>query len=105
MPSSEELLILPWMISPLKGRKTIIRNSTFAHCQTTDLNVGEIDSSTVYIDDPCAVTDQALRSFQDVVEADAEADLLNNLGNSFRFLRTFEVPIPGSLSPCWHIFC
>lgn len=86
MPYSEALLIRPRMISPLKGRNTIIRNSTEGcqwHFLTSGLNLvsrsGVRELLTIYIDDTSAMTNETIRGFQNIIDADAETDFLNHL--------------------------
>ena len=77
MPNSEALLIWPMIISPLKGRKTIRRNSTSRNqlcnfCSRTFF-------LTVDIHYTGAMTNKTVRCFQDVVDADAEPYFLDYL--------------------------
>lgn len=83
MPNSEALLIRPRMISPLKGRNTIIRNSTKGyqpHFFTSRPNLSRVkDFLTIDIDDASTMANETIRGFQNIIDTDTETDLLNHL--------------------------
>lgn len=69
MPCSVQLEILPVMISPLKGRKTMRRNSTV-------LSVREqhkyfMSANTIDVDEAITVAYETIRNFEKIVHADA----------------------------------
>jgi len=85
MPVGEESTILPSRISPLKGLKTMIRNSTSIgrlidgfrrYDPCLDCN-GILH--TINIHKPIKIPNQPIRSTEKVVKADTQADLLNYL--------------------------
>lgn len=86
MPNSEALLIRPKMISPLNGRNTIIRNSTESHQPhflTSRFNplspFGVSELLTIDVDDTSAMANETIRGFQNIIDANAETDLLDHL--------------------------
>ena len=77
MPYSEAPLICPSMISPLKGRKTIRRNST-GNLQPLSFEA-EIAGPTINIHNASTMADQTVGGVQYIVNAYAKPDLLNYL--------------------------
>lgn len=75
IPSSTALLILPMIISDLKGLKTIIRNST--------TRVRSVDHCrwrlTIDVNETTTMSNQAIRCRIHIIKADAETDLLDDL--------------------------
>lgn len=73
------------MISPLKGRKTINRNSTKIGKRPRCHSVQLLDPEpTVDVNHAGAMSDEAVRSGQDVIDTDAETNFLDYLVPGFR---------------------
>lgn len=70
-------MILPAKISPLKGLKTIIRNSTVSNQRKGNKPRGPV--RTVYIHISSSMSNQPIRSFEEIVHADAKPNFLDNL--------------------------
>lgn len=68
MPCSVPLAILPIMISPLKGRKTIIRNLTGWSAEVLTI---KMSLTTIYVDKTCSMSNQTVRGLKEVIKADA----------------------------------
>lgn len=68
MPCSVPLAIFPITISPLKGRKTIIRNLTG---RSGGDSTRELKLPTIDVDKTGPVADQTIRGLEEVIEADA----------------------------------
>ena len=74
MPRSVHLDILPVMISPLKGRKTMRRNSTIPSVQSayhTLFSQCFKVPNTIDIDEAITMADEAIRNLDKIVHADA----------------------------------
>ena len=85
MPASVAPVIRPVMISPLKGRKTINRNSTKIDKRPRYQPVQVVRREpTVDINHARAMSDETVRSGQDVIDTDAETDFLYYLILGFR---------------------
>ena len=72
------------MISPLKGRKTINRNSTVLRQQWKYEHIRVKTQPTIDIHYASTVSDQAVGSRQDIVDADTKTDFLYDLQMSVR---------------------
>lgn len=81
-------MILPAMISPLKGRNTTRRNSTAVHQRSANYPRGAHSELAVNIHGPSAVTDKAIRGSKKVIDTDAKSNLLDHLKGSGQEYRT-----------------
>jgi hypothetical protein len=80
MPVGVHFWMVPVMISPLKGLKTIIRNWT--EFQMSAVLIVEMTQYTIDVCIACPIAYQAIRGFQEIIHANAEADFLHNLARS-----------------------